>query len=248
MATEPRLLTSDVPCFARIRAAERAAPAYRVCRGQCRGIPSGASAPALPRTTIEGPTIIMYAPLEGFMGYVTVSMTTSLCLLAPLLLYEVNRLLRAVCGLPPRLALWSTVAAGSLFALGAGFCYVVILPVTLRFLLSFGGENVEAGISVSRYLSMSLGLSAACGVTFELPLVTLILHRLGFLSVCFLTEHRRYAVLLGAIFTAIITPTPDAFTMSTLLLPLLALYEMSIVLMRLAERRQKTSVTHVAKR
>jgi sec-independent protein translocase protein TatC len=64
----------------------------------------------------------------------------------------------------------------------------------------------------------------------------------------FLTEHRRYAVLLGAIFTAIITPTPDAFTMSTLLLPLLALYEMSIVLMRLAERRQKPRGTHIAKR
>src|SRR6266705_2572769 len=129
--------------------------------------------------------------------------------------------------------------------LGARFCYVVILPVTLRFLLSFGGENIEAGISVSRYLSMSLGLSAACGITFELPLVTLILHHLGLLSVSFLTEHRRYAVLLGAIFTAIITPTPDAFTMSTLLLPMLALYEISIVLMRIAERRQKTRVTRV---
>jgi len=182
----------------------------------------------------------MYAPLEGFMGYVTVSMTTSICLLTPLLLYEINRLLRSVCGLPPRVALGSTTAAGGLFALGASFCYVVILPVTLHFLLSFGGETVEAGISVSRYLSMTLGLSAACGITFELPLVTLILHRLGLLSVSFLTEHRRYAVLLGAIFTAIITPTPDAFTMSTLLLPLLALYEVSIVLMRVAERRQRT--------
>ena len=117
---------------------------------------------------------------------------------------------------------------------------MVILPVTLRFLLGFGGENIEAGISVSRYLSMSLGLSAACGATFELPLITLILHRLGFLSVRFLTEHRRYAVILGAIFTSIITPTPDAFTMGSLLLPLLALYEISIVLMRLAERRQRT--------
>jgi hypothetical protein len=107
------------------------------------------------------------------------------------------------------------------------------------------GEYREAGISVSRYLSMTMGVSAACGITFELPLVTLILHYLGLLSVSFLTEHRRYAVLLGAIFTAIITPTPDAFTMSTLLLPLLGLYEISIVLMRLAERRQKTRVTRV---
>jgi sec-independent protein translocase protein TatC len=190
----------------------------------------------------------MYAPLEGLMGYVTVAMTTSLCLLAPLLLYEVHRLLRVVGGLSPRVALGSTVAAGSLFALGAGFCYVVILPVTLRFLLGFGGENVEAGISVSRYLSMTLGLATACGITFELPLVTLILHRLGFISVTFLTEHRRYAVILGAILTAIITPTPDAFTMGTLLLPMLALYEMSIVLMRIAERRQNSRVTHAVKR
>ena len=101
---------------------------------------------------------------------------------------------------------------------------------------------------MSRYLSMSLGLSAACGATFELPLVTLILHRLGFLSVHFLTTHRRYAVLLGAIFTAIITPTPDAFTMGTLLLPLLALYELSIVLMRITERRHRTRMAYGAKR
>ncbi len=58
-----------------------------------------------------GAPLVMYAPLEGFMGYVTVSMTTSICLLAPLLLYEVNRLLRSVCGLPPRVALGTTTAA-----------------------------------------------------------------------------------------------------------------------------------------
>jgi sec-independent protein translocase protein TatC len=225
MATEPRLLTSDV--LASLEYVRRSVLRLLIVFA----VASAVAYPLAPQllhflARPLGAPLIMYAPLEGFMGYVTVSMTTSLCLLA----------------------LWSTVAAGSLFALGARFCYVVILPVTLRFLLSFGGENVEAGISVSRYLSMSLGLSAACGVTFELPLVTLILHRLGFLSVRFLTEHRRYAVILGAIFSAIITPTPDAFTMSTLLLPLLALYEISIVLMRLAERRQKPHVTHIAKR
>jgi sec-independent protein translocase protein TatC len=247
MATGPRLITSDF--LAALELVRRSVLRLLIVFA----VASAVAYPLAPHllhflARPLGAPLVMYAPLEGFMGYVTVSMTTSICLLAPLLLYEINRLLRSVCGLPLRVALGSTTAAGGLFVLGAGFCYVVILPVTLRFLLSFGGENVEAGISVSRYLSMTLGLSAACGITFELPLVTLILHRLGFLSVSFLTEHRRYAVLLGAIFTAIITPTPDAFTMSTLLLPLLALYEMSIVLMRIAERRQKPHVTHVAKR
>jgi sec-independent protein translocase protein TatC len=247
MAMEPRLLTSDfLTSLEHVRRSVlRLAIVFAVASAVAYPL-----APHLLHFLARplGTPLVMYAPLEGFMGYVTVSMTTSVCLLAPLLLYEVNRLLRSVCGLPRRIALGSTTAAGGLFALGAGFCYVVILPVTLRFLLGFGGENVEAGISVSRYLSMTLGLSAACGVTFELPLVALILHHLGFLSVRFLTEHRRYAVLLGAIFTAIITPTPDAFTMSTLLLPLLALYEISIVLMRVVERRQQTPITRVPRR
>lgn len=185
-----------------------------------------------------GKSLVMYEPLEGFRSHVTISMTASLGLLGPFLLYELYRLLSRVCGVPQRVARWSTVAAGGLFLLGAMFCYVLILPVTLRFLIGFGGPDIAAEIAVSRYLSMTLGLSTACGITFELPLVTLLLHRLGLLSVTFLTEHRRYAVLLGAVFTAIITPTPDAFTMGTLLLPLLALYEISILLMRLTERRQ----------
>lgn len=247
MATEPRLLTSDV--FASLEYVRWSVLRLLIVFA----VASAVAYPLAPHllhalTRPLGASLVMYAPLEGLMGYVTVSMTTSLCLLAPLLLYEVNRLLRLVGGLSPRVALGSTVAAGGLFALGAGFCYVVILPVTLRFLLSFGGENVEAGISVSRYLSMTLGLAAACGMTFELPLVTLILHRLGFISVTFLTEHRRYAILLGAILTAIITPTPDAFTMGSLLLPMLALYEMSIVLMRLAERRQNSRATHAVRK
>jgi sec-independent protein translocase protein TatC len=247
MATEPRLLTSDL--FVALEYVRRSVLRLLIVFA----VASAVAYPLAPQllhflARPLGAPLIMYAPLEGFMGYVTVAMTTSLCALAPLLLYEVHRLLRAVGSLPPRLALWGTVAAGGLFALGASFCYVVILPVTLRFFLNFGGENIEAGISVSRYLSLTLGLSAACGVTFELPLITLILHRLGLISVRFLTEHRRYAVLIGAIFTAIITPTPDAFTMSTLLLPLLALYEVSIVLMRIAERRQRPRVTHVAQR
>src|SRR6266581_5645131 len=138
MATEPRLLTSDL--FDILEQVRRSVLRLAIVFA----IATAVAYPLAPHllhflARPLGAPLIMYAPLEGFMSYVTVSMTTSLCLLAPLLLYEVNRLLRSVCRLPPRLALWSTVAAGSLFALGAGFCFVVILPVTLRFLLSFGG-------------------------------------------------------------------------------------------------------------
>ncbi|GIX49631.1 MAG: hypothetical protein KatS3mg131_3842 [Candidatus Tectimicrobiota bacterium] len=184
-----------------------------------------------------GATLVMYAPLEGFLAYITVSLAAGFLLTSPLLLYEVHRFLRGVCGLPPRAALGGTAAAGGLFLLGVAFCYGVILPVTLRFLLGYGGGRIAPGISVRKYLSLVLGLAAACGALFELPLLALVLQRLGLLSAAFLARHRRYAVLLGAIATAILTPTPDAFTMSILLVPVLGLYEVSILVLRWAERR-----------
>jgi sec-independent protein translocase protein TatC len=127
-------------------------------------------------------TLVMYAPLEGFLGYVKVSLATGFVLTAPLLLYEVKRFLQVVCRLRPRQALLGTVATAGLFLLGVSFCYVVILPVTLNFLLSYGGDNIAAGIAVSKYLSLTLGLAAICGAIFELPLVTLVLYWLDVLA------------------------------------------------------------------
>lgn len=188
-----------------------------------------------------GTSLVIYAPLEGFLGHIKVSLAAGFLLTAPFVLYALKRLLQRVCGLPARTAFAGTVATAVLFLVGVSFCYLVILPVTLNFLLSYGGENITAGISVSKYLSLALGLAAACGVMFELPLVTLLLHRLEVLSIAFLTQNRRYALLLCAVATAVLTPTPDAYTMSMLLVPLLGLYEVSILLLRVVERRARVS-------
>jgi sec-independent protein translocase protein TatC len=184
-----------------------------------------------------GAPLVIYAPLEGFLGHLKVAFAAGILLTSPLFLYELQRFLRLVCRFPSQLAWAGTAMAAGLFGVGVSFCYLVILPVTLRFLLGYGGSNIEAGISVSKYLSLTLGLSAACGVSFELPLVVKILHRLDLISISFLTRNRRYAILLSAVFTAILTPTPDAYTMSMLLVPLLGLYEVSIIALRIAEYR-----------
>ncbi len=185
-----------------------------------------------------GASLIIYAPLEGFLGHIKVSLAVGFLLTAPLALYELKRFLQTVCRLSRRSALTATGATAGLFLLGVSFCYLIILPVTLRFLLSYGGDNIAPGISVSKYLSLALGLAAGCGVMFELPLVTFLLHRLDMISIAFLTTNRRYAVLLCAVATAILTPTPDAYTMSMLLAPLLGLYEISIIVLRVTESRQ----------
>src|SRR5215470_19320573 len=123
MATEPRLLTSDV--LASLEYVRRSVLRLLIVFA----VASALVYPLAPHllhflARPLGSPLIMYAPLEGFMSYVTISMTTSVCLLTPLLLYEVNRLLRTVGGLSPRVARSSTLAAGGLFALGASFCYV----------------------------------------------------------------------------------------------------------------------------
>jgi sec-independent protein translocase protein TatC len=182
--------------------------------------------------------LVMYAPLEGFLGHLKVALAMGIILTAPLMLYELKHFLQTVCRFPSRTAWLGTTVAASLFVIGISFCYLVILPVTLQFLLGYGGDNIATGISVNKYLSLTLGLAAACGVMFELPLVLRILHRLDFISIAFLTNNRRYAILLSAIFTAVLTPTPDAYTMSMLLVPLIGLYEISILVLRLAEYRQ----------
>ncbi len=187
-----------------------------------------------------GAKLVIYSPLEGFLGYLKVSIATGILLTAPLVLYELKRLLHTVCRLPARTATIATGITAGLFLVGVSFCYLVILPVTLGFLLSYGGTNIAPGISVSKYLSLTLGLSIACGVIFELPLVTTILHRMGLVSIAFLTSNRRYAVLLSAVATAILTPTPDAYTMTLLLVPLLGLYEISILILKVVEYREQT--------
>lgn len=241
MATQPSILTAGL--FTRVEQVRRAI--FRL--GLVLALTTLAAYP-FARHLLHfvkqplGAALVMYTPLEGLLGYIKVSMAAGFLLTSPLLLYEVKRLLQHVCRLPPPLALGGTIAAGGLFLAGVSFCYVAILPITLGFLLSFGGENITAGISVSRYLSLTLGLSAACGAVFELPLVVLILHRLGLLSIAFLTENRRYAILFATIAAAVVTPTPDAFTMSMLLVPMLALYEISILLLRLIERREARQV------
>jgi sec-independent protein translocase protein TatC len=237
MATEPSILTTGL--LAHVETVRRTVfrLALILILATMAAYPFAASILHMVTRPI-GTTLTMYAPLEGFLGYIKVSFAAGFLVISPLLLYEINRFLQRVCGMRAQIASLATVISAGLFMVGVGFCYFVILPITLRFLLNYGADSIAAGISVSKYLSLTLGLSAACGVMFELPLVLLILSRLGFVSVAFLTRNRRYAVLVSALATAILTPTPDAYTMSMLLVPLLGLYEISILVVRLAEYRQ----------
>ncbi len=123
-----------------------------------------------------------------------------------------------------------------LFYLGSVFCYLVVLPSGITFLLSYQGDAVKAMISTERFVHFCVAMIFAFGAAFELPMLLLALGKLGVVSSKTLSGTRRYAVLAIVIAASVITPTPDIYNMSLLAIPLYVLYEIGILLMRMGER------------
>ena len=126
-----------------------------------------------------------------------------------------------------------------LFALGVMFGYYVVTPLAVKFLASY---TVSAAIqnlfSIDSYISTVTTLTLASGVAFQLPIVVAILANLGILTPKFMRDKRRYAIVIILILAAFITPTPDALTMLVVAMPLLLLYELSIRVAAIAEKRR----------
>jgi sec-independent protein translocase protein TatC len=115
-----------------------------------------------------------------------------------------------------------------LFNFGAWFCYLFIVPLGIKFLLSYSLGIIEPMISVNSYLTFITVMLLSFGLIFELPLIIGFLTRLGIVSPKGLIKYRRLAIVVIFIIAAVLTP-PDIFTQTSLALPLLLLYEVSIL-------------------
>ena len=149
----------------------------------------------------------------------------------PVMLWQVWGFIRA--GLTPKEQ--ATGAAfmfwgSSLFLMGAAFAYYLLLPVSLRVLLNIGRAYLEPVISIDRYLSFVTSLLFWCGLMFELPAVVVLLAKVGIVTPAWLKQQRAYAILVLVILAALVTPTTDPVNLVLMTVPLIALYELAIVL------------------
>jgi sec-independent protein translocase protein TatC len=112
---------------------------------------------------------------------------------------------------------------------GAAFGYFVVFPPAFRFLLGYSTDFLTPMPAVSEYFSLSLRLLIAFGVIFELPILMVFLAKIGIVDVPFLNRNRKYAILINFIIAAILTPTPDIVNQMLMGVPLLVLYEISVV-------------------
>ncbi len=185
--------------------------------------------------------LIFLNPMDMFMGHMKISLMAGVILALPILVYQLWKFVSPGLYTHERKYGAVFITAGSgLFLVGAAFAYFLVLPTGLEFLLNFGSSSGQAMITLPDYLSFFLTMILVFGVSFELPLIIVILGLFGIVNQKFLREKRRYAVVLLATVAAVITP-PDILSMLMLLVPMWGLYEISIILVGMVGQRRKAA-------
>lgn len=158
----------------------------------------------------------------------------------PYLLWELWRFIKPALHEKERKAATGFVFyATLLFFLGVMFGYYVITPMSVHFLMGYViSPDIKNMIDTENYLSSVATLTLATGLVFELPILIYILANLGILTSKFMRSTRRYAIVIILIIAAVVTPTPDMLTMTVVSIPLFILYEVSIVVAGLVEKRK----------
>jgi sec-independent protein translocase protein TatC len=181
------------------------------------------------RVMKSGETLIFTNLPEAFFTYLKVSFLAGLLLASPVILYQFWMFVAPGLYQRERRVLLPIVFLSTLFFLGGAlFGYFIVFPWGFQFFLGFATETIRPLPSMREYLSFSAKLLLAFGIVFEMPLVLTAMARLGIVSVGFLKKNRKYAILLFFIGAAILTP-PDVITQIMMALPLMLLYEVSII-------------------
>jgi sec-independent protein translocase protein TatC len=130
-----------------------------------------------------------------------------------------------------------------MFIAGVLFGYFILVPPATKFLITFGSDIATPQIKIGNYISIVTRLLLAIGLVFEMPVVTTFLSRLGIIKPKWLSDRRKMAVIFAFILAALITPTFDPINQSLVAVPLILLYELSILLAKLVQRKEAQVVT-----
>jgi len=183
--------------------------------------------------------VYFMAPTEAFGVRIKISLFAGAIASIPVILYQSWQFV--VPGLyehEVKLVI-PVVFFGTLFFLiGSSFCFLVVLPVGVKFLVGFGTENLKPLISVGKYLSFAAWMVLAFGIVFELPVVSFFLGKAGIITHRTLSKARRYAIVGILLLAGAITPSPDVFSQLMLAGPLYFLYEVSVILVRYTGRKR----------
>lgn len=123
------------------------------------------------------------------------------------------------------------------FACGVVFAYLVMLPLTLKFAAQFGSVSIANNFSIDEYFSIVLSVILGAGLVFELPMLSFFLSKIGILKPSIMRKYRRHAIITILIFAAILTPGTDPVSQVILAIPLVILYEISILVSKISQKK-----------
>lgn len=183
--------------------------------------------------------LVFLAPAEAFWMHFKVAFMAALVLALPVIFLQFWKFISP--GLLPKekkYFLPFLFSATILFTVGAVFCFMVVLPFAMTFLLGYKTAQLTPMLSVGSYIDFCLKFILAFGAIFELPLVIIFLAKFGIVTPSALARNRKYAILAAFILAAALTPTPDAFNQTLMAVPIILLYEIGILLSRIIFRKE----------
>ena len=183
---------------------------------------------------------VYIAPQELLLVYLNTALIAALVCCFPVIAYEVYAFCSPGLKSKERLFFIASLLAGTLFfLLGVAFARFISLPFVLRFLIQFTGEvDVSASISIQQYVGFLLTLFVIFGLVFELPVISVLLTGLGLIKAEWLKKGRKIMIVIIFVTAAIITP-PDVVSQVMVAVPMIGLYELSILLSSLVGKRRK---------
>ncbi|HJO62719.1 MAG TPA: twin-arginine translocase subunit TatC [Desulfobacterales bacterium] len=177
---------------------------------------------------------------EAFFTYLKVAFLSGIMLSTPIILYEFWMFVAPGLYQKEKRLLLPIVFLSTFFFLGGSlFGYFIVFPFGFKFFLGFASETIQPLPSMKEYLGFSAKLLLAFGLVFELPLIITFLSKMGLVTVDYLKKNRKYALLLFFAGAAILTP-PDVVTQIMMALPLMILYEISIIGAKIFSKKKST--------
>ena len=187
----------------------------------------------------EGDQLIFTNLPEMFFAYIKVAFIAGIMAAAPLIFYQLWMFIApGLYRKEKKMAIPFVISSTILFVGGALFGYFVVFPFGFKFFIGFSNDYVKALPSVKQYFSFSMKLLFAFGAVFELPVIIFFLSKMGVVTPQFLRQKRKYAILLTFALAAILTP-PDVITQCMMAGPLIVLYEIGILVSRIAQKKKE---------
>jgi sec-independent protein translocase protein TatC len=184
---------------------------------------------------LENTKLQALKPTESLGNYMKVALLSGLVLAMPVIVYQLGRFVMPGLTRKERRYLLLLVPGATLcFVTGVAFAHFVMLPSAINFLQTFMADIIEQQWAIGEYLSFVTSLLFWIGVAFELPLIVYFLAKLGIVDAQMLSKNRKYAVVAIAVLAAVITPTVDPFNMALVMGPLIVLYEIGVILAKIA--------------